>query len=205
MEENLNNTSVSIYNIFVFFLIISSNYLGALFPCRIQRVLNENVYLKHIFGFLTLNFFVVLTDPYKKKDLMLIFKESLILYIIFIIFIANNYHTFLTGLFIIGIIYILNLKKVEYEEFIKINKDNNEQIIQIENYNRSLNYIKMINNILFYLFIIVIVIGCILYMGEKKIEYKDKFNYITFIFGQSSCKNKSPTTNALQSLKAVFQ
>ena len=36
------------------------------------------------------------------------------------------------------------------------------------------------------------IIGFILYLGEKKIEYKDKFNYITFIFGKPSCTNIFP-------------
>ena len=37
MENVLNTTPI--WNIFVLFLIIAANYLGELFPCRIQNLL----------------------------------------------------------------------------------------------------------------------------------------------------------------------
>ena len=194
--------NISIYSIFIFFLIISSNYLGALFPCRIQKLLSTNVYLKHVFGFLTLSFFVVLTDPLKKYNFINILYESSLLYIIFIIFINNNYNFFIFGLIIVGLIYILNLKKIDLVGKItenNLNKDyNNEQNKQL------LDIITKINTFLFILFMIIIIIGFIIYIGEKKIEYKDKFSYIVFIFGQAQCRDKSPNTNYTKALHAAF-
>jgi hypothetical protein len=198
--DNIKIENISIYSIFVFFLIISSNYLGALFPCRIQKLLNTNVYLKHIFGFLTLSFFVVLTDPLKKYNFINIFYESALLYIIFIIFINNDYNFFIFGLMIVGLIYILNLKKIDLTGSItenNLNKDNekNKQLLEM---------ITKINTFLFILFMIVIIIGFIIYMGEKKIEYKDKFSYIIFILGQAQCRDKSPKTIYTKALQAAF-
>jgi len=198
MNPKIEN--ISIYSIFIFFLIISSNYLGALFPCKIQKLLDTNVYMKHVFGFLTLSFFVVLTDPAKKYNFINIFYESSLLYIIFIIFINNNYNFFIFGLIIIGLIYILNLKKVDLDGKIIENasKEDNEKNKQF------LELIIKINKFLFVLFMIVIIIGFIIYIGEKKIEYKNKFNFITFIFGKVKCKDKSPNVNYIKALNAAF-
>ena len=196
----MENEQLSIYSIFVFFLIISSNYLGELFPCRIQKVLSNNVYLKHIFGFLTLSFFVVLTDPSKKYNYKKVFRESALLYLIFIIFSKNNFNFFIIGLILLGIIYILNLIKVDLEGNIIENSTKEEQ----DKNKNLINLIEKIKNILLIIFIINIIIGFILYMGEKKIEYKNNFNYIIFFMGQSKCKDKTPSTNIISSFKAAF-
>ena len=40
-----------------------NNYLGEIFPCRVQQLFSNNMYVKHILGILSLMFFVVLTRP----------------------------------------------------------------------------------------------------------------------------------------------
>ena len=42
-------------------------------------------------------------------------------------------------------------------------------------------------------------------MGEKKIEYKNKFSYITFIFGKPSCRGKSPEVKYLEAFTSAFK
>ena len=67
--------------ILVFILIISGNYIGQLFPCNVQAVLSESMIMKHVFGFLTLFFFVLLTLP--NFTVTEGTQTSLILYFIF--------------------------------------------------------------------------------------------------------------------------
>ena len=55
------------------------------------------------------------------------------------------------------------------------------------------------------IFFVVLVIGFIIYVGEKKIEYKKKFKYSTFIFGKPSCKGKSPNTKLVESFVHAFK
>jgi hypothetical protein len=215
--------SISIYSIFILFLIISANYLGELFPCRVQKLLSQNVYLKHIFGYLTLSFFVVLVDPYKKINIYTVFKESFILYILFLFFINTQQYFFLLSIFFLFIIYVLNLKKIEYEENMTQSSDKGDKVNKSEKQNnkqdkvknhviseefnvleKKILYINQLNRILIILFIITIIVGFLIYMGEKKLEYKNKFNYITFIFGQSNCRDKTPSIKLTQSLSAAF-
>ena len=186
---------IPLWNIFVLFLIIASNYIGELFPCRIQDYLSNNVYLKHFISFLTLLFFVVLTDTsLVKKKFMEIFISSVKLYFLFLLLINSNQSFFVFALLILAIIYIIQLIKKDY-----INDENVTE--ETENYKK----IKLLEKTLFILFFITLVIGFIIYLGEKKIEYKNKFNYLTFIFGKPSCKGKSPNTKFIESFSAAFR
>ena len=44
--------------LFFFILIISGNYLGELFTCGTQRLFQNNMYIKHLLGLMTMYFFV---------------------------------------------------------------------------------------------------------------------------------------------------
>lgn len=187
-----------IYSIFILVLIIASNYIGELFPCRIQSLLGSNVFLKHIISFLTLLFFVVLTDPNKSNTFTKIFTDSVKLYFIFLLLINTNLNFFISSLLIAGIIYMTVLIKNDYTNKLK-DDENNEDL------KNNIEYINKINNVLFIIFMILLVVGFVIYMGEKKIEYKKDFNYITFIFGKPSCKGQSPDTKYLNALKYAFK
>lgn len=186
-----------VYTVFVLFLIIASNYIGELFPCKVQDVLASNVYLKHVIAFLTMLFFVVLTDPNFNLTFEQLVYNSFKMYIVFLLLINCNKNFFIMALFLLGIIYILHLKKNDLNNKLKDDNDN-------EVYKNKLELFTKITNILIYVLIFVIILGLIIYMGEKKIEYKDKFNYITFIFGKPSCRGKSPKTQYLESFSAAF-
>lgn len=185
-----------IWNVFVLFLIIASNYIGELFPCRVQDLLMNNVYLKHFISFLTLLFFVVLTDTsLKKKKFYDIFISSIKLYLIFLLLINCNKKFFVIALVLLGLIYIIQLMKNDYL--------NNEDISSEDE--TKFERIKLIEKIIYNLFFIVLVLGFIVYMGEKKIEYKNSFNYKTFIFGKPSCRGKSPETKLVNSFISAFK
>jgi len=46
--------------------------------------------------------------------------------------------------------------------------------------------------------------GFIIYVGEKKIEYRGKFDFSTFMLGTETCKNTPTKTAYWDSLKAAF-
>lgn len=192
-------TNIPIWNVFVLFLIIASNYIGELFPCRVQDLLSGNVYLKHFIAFLTLMFFVVLTDSSsQQKEFKIIFNNSIKLYILWLLLINNEKRFFIISLILLGIIYIIQLIKTDYEENIKQQKN-------IEYNKKVLTYIKNIEKMIYVIFFIVLILGFIVYMGEKKIEYKSKFNYFTFIFGKPSCRGKSPEVKYVEAFKSAFK
>lgn len=182
------------FSIFIFILIISANFLAELFPCRLQYMLRNNMLLKHIFGFFTLIFFVTLSVSSENKNIYNIIKNSFFLYILFILITKSNSSVFYFILIFLGITYIINILK---EEEIEKNKNSNKDADKYD-------YIKIYNNITYFLYILIIILilfGVLIYMGEKKIEYKNTFNYFTFFLGKSSCKGKSPIINLKNALK----
>lgn len=192
MESVFRN--IPIWNIFVLFLIIAANYLGELFPCRVQNLLESNIYLKHIIAFLTLSFFVILTDTtsnYKSNE---IFSISFTLYILFIILARNNKVFFLINLVILAILYVMKLQLTDYEK--NVDEKSNDIF-----YERLL----ILEKVLTLIFFVLLICGFLIYMGEKKIEYKNKFNFITFFFGKPSCKLNSPTINYVEAFLAAFK
>ena len=201
---NLEEKIAPVYSIFILFLIIASNYIGELFPCRVQSLLSSNVYLKHFIAFLTLLFFVVLTDPYQEYRFKKIFTDSLKLYVLFLLFINSNRNFFVLSLIVAGLLYICVLIKRDYTT----KKELIEKNVSEENLKNIQDMIKLINriiDILIIVFLISVIIGFIIYMGEKKIEYKNEFNYLTFIFGKPSCKGVSPNTNYKNAFISAFK
>jgi hypothetical protein len=174
-----------LYSGFILILVIISALYLETFPCKFIRVIKENIYLKHFIGFLTMIFFVVLTSPIKNKKIFNVIKKSFIMYIIFIFLIKTNYHFFIAILILLGILYISMLNK--YDLIDEMNNENDKT--KKEELDNKINTIIVINNTIFIIVIILIIVGFLIYMGQKKIEYKDKFNYLTFIFGKIECKN----------------
>tara|TARA_B000000441_G_C21696168_1_gene322884 strand:+ start:17 stop:592 length:576 start_codon:yes stop_codon:yes gene_type:complete len=165
--------------IFVFVLIVSGNYLGELFPCRVQQIFNSNMYVKHTLGFLTLLFFVALTIPELKEQEHFLGYTTLI-YLWFIMM-AKCYYTIWFLVFgLVGVLYVMQMYKDAKEK-----KDG-------EGGSQDLELLKQAERVVIVLAFVLTVVGFLVYMGAKKMEYNKNFSYLQFIFGMPSCKGKSP-------------
>jgi hypothetical protein len=204
-----------IHTVFILFLIISSNYIGELFPCRIQDVLMGNVIMKHFVAFLTLLFFVLIVEPSMNMKFKELIYNSSMMYLVFLVLINNSLSFFVASIIILGVLYIIHLNKVEIRTTLSNDTGNEEEKegkeegkedgAVIKHSEKMLSMFEQMSNILTYLFAGVVSLGFIIYMGEKKIEYGKTFSYLTFIFGKPSCRNKSPEKNYIASLKAAFK
>ena len=181
----------NLFCIFIFFLIVSANFLAETFPCRLQNVLRNNMFVKHLFGLFTMIFFVVLSSGIKNKNIENILKNAVILYIIFMLITKCQSNLFFIIIVLLGTTYIINIIKEQ----------------EIENNKKELNEDNIYDTIIYILYIVIfvfIILGVLLYMGEKKLEYKKNFNYITFFIGNSVCKGQSPNVNMITAIKAAF-
>ena len=188
----------NIFCIFIFVLIVSANFLAEIFPCRLQYLLRNNMFIKHVFGLFTMIFFVVLSSGIKNKNIFNITTSSFLLYILFILITKCQIYVFYTILLFLGITYIIHL--VKQEEIESSEKESNEK-----DSNKEIHSIY--DNIIHVLYILIImfaILGVIMYMGEKKIEYKKDFDYFTFFIGKPLCKGKSPKVNVIESFKNAF-
>ena len=161
-------------HIFIFYLIVSGNFVGETFSCRLQKHLSQNIYLKHFVGFMLLFFFAIFVDDSKKINIYKQIIYTSIVYIIFILTTKTTVNIFIIVAILLFIIYILN-------EIEKYEKDVNENI----DFSENVKYIKFGLSITA---LTILLIGNISYLLDKKKEYKSKFSLISFFFGRPICR-----------------
>jgi len=185
---------IYLYPIFFLIIIIFSGYIAQLIPCTLQNMFNNNIYLKHFLGYLTILFLVQLVDPsYSNNNVIKLLGITFILYFVFI-FISKTYYTYF-----IGIICMLTLKYLLriHKNYLVENKEDKNNINKINN-------ITLIQNIITIIIFILIFIGFLTYMGQKKYQYKNKFSFITFLFGKPDCSFRTNKISAMNSLSYLF-
>ena len=169
---NLIDFAPNLIAIFIMCLIVSGNFLAELFPCQVQRIFSNSMLVKHSFGFMTLLFFVVLTIPEMQQQEYM-FGYTALVYVWFIMM-AKCYYTIWFVVFgMVGLLYLLQLyeKRLKDEE-----KEEKKEIIDKGKEGLTISAL------------ILTVLGFLIYMGAKKLEYKKEFKYITFLFGKPNCK-----------------
>lgn len=194
------NDVLPMYSVFIFILLIAAGEIMNIFPCSFIEVIENNIYLKHFIGFLTMTFFVVLIVPIPDKKLNNILSKSLMMYIIFILITKTEPRFSIPIIVLLGITYLLVLKKVEYREEIEknVNIQHKKDILD------KINTIVLINNSILILIAVLLITGFILYLGRKKYEYGADFNYVTFILGRNVCNKTLSTITYNKALEHLF-
>jgi hypothetical protein len=175
------------YLIMTLYIIICGNFMAPLLSCKLQNLLYNSMYLRHIIGCLTFIFFIGITNI-KNKSFISVITLSISLYFVFIATTKLSISFWLVLFIIMSVLFLLETYK---------NTENPDKKI-IDN-------IKYYEQILVIIGSIVLVIGFLSYLGEKKIEYKNNFNIITFLFGKNTCRNKSPSLTLLESFKGLVK
>jgi hypothetical protein len=159
-----------LFIIFLLILIISANYLGKLFPSKFRYLLDSNIYVKYIFIFLIIIFFVVLESPVQYIHLNHIMNDSIIFFIFFIILVKIYYIIFIIVLILLFVMYLIFVKKTELE------RENEKK------YEKTIDNLEYINLIILITVFILVFIGLFYNIYLKKQKYKNKFKIITFLF-----------------------
>jgi hypothetical protein len=184
------NTQFPIKGIMVFYLLIVANFLAPLFNCRLQDVLINNMILKHIFGFLTLFFFVVFVEPeHSDKTFMYQISIALALYIWFIFTTKMEIHAFALFIIVLLSLYMFNIY------FDRNHKDSNNS--EKELFKENINRYGLILGVL------ITLIGFASYLGQKKIEYGSRFNLKDFFIGYPECKKETPIEARMETIQNI--
>lgn len=188
--------------IFIFILIISGNYLGSLFPCQIQHAFEKNIWLKHFLGYFTLLFFVLLTLPNKSNnDIFKLLSSTTLLYLLFIILSKTTPVIWISVFIMYAFVYLIELKKKNIDDVDKNKETNKYSKKQI---NVTYDKLTNIQQYIVYFSYVLIIVGFLAYMGEKKFEYKNKFTYSKFLFGVVECKGYTHDRRFLNGLYHSF-
>ena len=184
--------AIPIQGVFLMVLLVSANFLAETFPCKIQGLLKSSMVMKHFFGLLTMTFFVILTLPNAPNEFHVIFKQSLVMYILFVLLTKTHALIFILTICILGGIYIIDIFKNELKtnQTIILNSTNNEKTKQtyIASSKIKEKEYDTIKAVLYIVTFVFILLGVLTYMGEKKLEYRKNFSYYYFFFGKTACK-----------------
>jgi hypothetical protein len=181
--------------LFLFFIILFSGYITEVLPCGFQKLATSNIIIKHLLSYLILFISVVLftdQDINNRENIIKSIGISLVLYVWVIIMTKMNIYFFLLLILLLLILYIL----VQYKK----QKTLDKTITPKDN-----KIIKLVNEILFISIIIITILCVLVYYGEKKYEYREKFNWSHFLFGKIVCNEKSESVSFKNYIYAIFR
>lgn len=168
MFEDLNDI---IKSIFLMLLAISGGYVAQTLGCKTQKILTENMYVKHLVVFLVIYFTSSVLNENKHPNDSLV--NTLIIYTLYLLFTKMSIEFTLGVLFLLGLNYILS----RYINYYESNDIEQEKVKNFKDIQAKITIISVVS----------ILIGFILYMRKKHIEYGKKFSFKTFIFGVLKC------------------
>jgi preprotein translocase subunit YajC len=173
-------------SLFILYLVISSNFLAPTFSCQVQRFINESMGMRHLLGYLTMTFFVILTNQKDPIPLDKMFGISALYYTWFVFTTRMSLYFWIFLILIFATIYILSLyQKDEKDEKKKEQMEKGQMGLVITGG-------------------IVTLIGVLFYYGEKRIEYGENFSLGKFILGVQECRGESPNVTLGQSARAAL-
>tara|TARA_B100000900_G_scaffold246326_1_gene209529 strand:- start:3961 stop:4560 length:600 start_codon:yes stop_codon:yes gene_type:complete len=177
-DKKTNFYSVRLINgMFFLILIISSNFVGDILNCKIQRNIMNNIYVKHLVAFLILYFLNsnLFTEKDHPADRL---KNCIILYIIFIIIMRLN---LIFTIIIICLLFTIHLIHEHYLYY----RNNPEKV---KDYNMVIK-LHIFIRVISLLTLITAFIGLVINYYERKKEYGSNFRIKNFILGNLKCDN----------------
>jgi Ca2+/Na+ antiporter len=135
----------------------------------------------------------MISAPIVQKNIFDTIKDSFLMYVFFIMLTKTAKYIFIGCFVLLCITYLLVL----YDKQIDESEDH-------PNKKRNQNRNQYILSLLYTIIITLTIIGVIIYMGEKKIEYGKKFNYFNFFLGEPTCKGKTPKVNISDAIIRAF-
>lgn len=147
--------------------------------------------MRHVLGFLTLTFFVVVASKTKPLSFASVMGLSAFFYTWFMLTTRMGLSYWFAVITLVGAIYLIHL----YQSDLTSDTPDPEQDVMLSN----------VKAILAGTAGIITLIGFLSYVGEKKIEYGGAFKIEKFLLGAPECREKSPNVGFFDSLRGVFR
>ena len=182
IKRNIENNFIPNANaLLIFILIISGNYLDDLLPCKVQKLMRNNLIMKHLVAFMILYFLTVLTIPELKSIKGIV--SAVGLYTLFLLSTKINYIAWAIMLFIYAIVYLMNIAIGDLKK--KINKSTTKEERELKE--NSIITMRRIMSWLVIVNMVIIVVGFIYYFGMKKMQHGNQFSLQQFFFDVPIC------------------
>jgi hypothetical protein len=179
-------------NVFLLYIVLAARFLDPLLPCYSVRFLENSMWLRHLLGFMTLLFLAVVADTEFDDYMPLgsVLFASAAIYLWFILSSKMTANWWIGLVLLLAALYLIDIYETR-------EKKKREMPVVKE-------YLGIAKNVLVGISLLVTLSGFIIYIGEKKLEYKGSFNYGTFLLGTPTCKNTPNKTPYWDSLRAAF-
>jgi hypothetical protein len=162
-------------SLFLLFLVVCGNYIGELLGCKTQKLLSENIFMKHII-LLCLIFFTINLIGDKKYHPIEVAKRTFLLWAFYLILTKMNLQFTLIVLFLLFSLYVFD----EYQGYLDENKIEYEK----ETYDNYKVYLQ-------YLIISIMIYGFISYYLKQQKDHSKDFDNIKYLLGTIKCDFKN--------------
>ena len=179
---NYNDIDVNLINnmikgIFLLILAVSGNFVAETLGCKTQKILSENMMLKHMIIILILYFTIGFTTETESVHPTKTMLNALKIYVLFLLFTKMDM-TFTLIVFIFISIAYINYTYIDYYK--KLNKKDNNEVIKTH---------EKIQKILTVTTLATLLLGFVLYFRKQYNDYYKTWSTISFIFGINKCKS----------------
>jgi hypothetical protein len=168
-------------NLLILYFVLAGRFLTPLFPTNTSAFLADSALMRHILGFATVGIFCI-AGKSALDDIMpmgTLLATTVVIYFWFLIAskMTANWWILLSLLFVA--LYFIDV----YEEDAGIQKD-----------------LVTVKQVILGLSVVITAIGFVIYVGEKKLDYKSKFSYETLLLGTTpkGTPNIQPYWKSLQ-------
>lgn len=172
-------------NLFVLYLVLAAAYIQPLFFCNADSTLGSSMVSRHLVAFLTLTFFIVVTDTELDDSMPFatVLMTSAIIYLWFLISSKMTANWWLVLAVLLAALYLMD---IYHESHPKTDfKPIKEGILGVA--------------------AALTLVGFLIYVGEKKLDYKGDFSYTTLLLGTKECKRTPNVQSYWKSLDAAFK
>lgn len=188
MDNLIANHASKIGFLFISFVVVASGYVTQVIPCQSQKFFQQNVYSKHVIGWLICFLFIMLEGgwsfdmetqdkaevDWSNGNVIDTLIYGLLLYIAFLLTAKMSITHNLMLYFILFGVYLVNTQRLYWSNRNMITEETNESIV---------NFIKV--NL--FIALSVFIYGFVSYFNYEKKSYGKKFNILTFLLGHSNC------------------
>lgn len=163
------------------YLWILFGFSTGLLSCDLQRLVEKNIYLKHLLSIICFFFLFTVLDPSNRTNFWQTFIKTLGVYALFITTTKSKAWAAVT---IVGCLIADQAIKTEIN-YIMGNEDITDLSIQ-----SKVERFKKIRKGLYTLIVVVSIIGFIEYYIYQRSDYKENFSFWKFLIGTSHCEEK---------------
>jgi len=162
--------------VFLLVLAMAGNFTAETLGCKTQKLLSENMFVKHFISIFILYFAIGFVNNDQPQHPFIVMLLSVIIYAIFLLFAKMDLTFTLIVFLLLGTAYI-NSTFIHYYKL-----KTPEEIELIEN-------LEKIQKLLYILIIVLILIGFSLYFRKQYNDYYKTWSTSKFLFGVNKCKS----------------